>query len=41
MEYYRNIRLLSEAPPPKEEEPVQPFAAASPEEFVEGERTHA
>jgi DNA-directed RNA polymerase subunit beta' len=39
MEYYRNVRLLSEAPPPKEEEPV-PFAAPT-EEFLEGEATHA
>ncbi|MBI2817519.1 MAG: DNA-directed RNA polymerase subunit beta' [Acidobacteria bacterium] len=41
MEYYRNIRLLTEPPTPKEEEPVQPFAATSTEEFIEGERTHA
>ena len=32
--------MVSEAPPPKEEEAVQPFAAPS-EEFAEGERTHA
>jgi len=42
MGYYRNIRLLSEAAPPKEEEAVEkPFAAPSSEEFVEGERTQA
>ncbi len=43
MEYYRNVRLLSEAPSPKEEEAVQPFAATgtAPEQFLEGEHTHA
>ena len=41
MDYYRNIRLLSEAPPSKDEEAIEPaFPSTAPEEFIEGERTH-
>jgi DNA-directed RNA polymerase subunit beta' len=40
MEYYRNIRLLSEPLPPKEEEGIETALPSSPtEEFLEGERT--
>ena len=42
MEYYRNIRLLSEAtPPPEEEQAEQPLPAPSAEEVPEAERPHA
>lgn len=41
MEYYRNVRLLSEVPPPRDEEPVSPFATPGTEEFIEGEATPA
>jgi len=41
MEFYRNVRLLGDAPAAKEEEAIQTFATPAPEELVETERPQA